>query len=53
MVTLLEKELELEKLKADIEKQEGTSPILLPRDFENISYIVKTANNLPTELRKM
>ena len=47
------KELELEKLKADIEKKEGTSPILLPGDFENISYIVKTANNLPTELRKM
>lgn len=45
------KKLELEKKKAEQETQNGAHRILLPNDFENISYIVKTINDLPSELR--
>lgn len=47
------KKLEIEKLKSEIGKKEGTHSILLPSDFENISYIVKTVNDFPKELRRM
>lgn len=45
------KELEIEKLKAEQEKRQASHHILLPNDFKNISYIVKTPNDLPTEFR--
>ena len=45
------KKLEIEKKKAEQEKQQETHRILLPNDFENISYIIKTINDLPPELR--
>lgn len=45
------KKLEIERLKAEQEKQQECHRILLPDDFENISYIVKTLNDLPIELR--
>lgn len=45
------KKLELEKMKAEQEKQQKDHRILLPDDFEDISYIIKTLNDLPTELR--
>lgn len=45
------KKLEIEKFKSEQEKQQESHRILLPDDFKNISYIVKTINDLPTELR--
>lgn len=48
------KKLEIEKLKSEMEqKNSDANNILLPTDFKNISYIVKTYNDLPKELRKM
>lgn len=48
------KKLEIEKLKSEMEhKNSNSHSILLPSDFQNISYIVKTYNDLPKELRKM
>lgn len=45
------KKLELEKRKAEQQKQQESHSILLPNDIKNISYIIKTINDLPTELR--
>lgn len=45
------KNLEIEKLKEEQKKRQEAQRILLPNDFEDISYIVKTINDLPTELR--
>lgn len=45
------KKLEIEKLKSEQEKQQESRRILLPDDFDNISYIIKTINDLPPELR--
>ena len=45
------KKIEIEKMKAEQKRQQDTHHILLPSDFENISYIVKTINDLPKELR--
>ncbi len=45
------KKLEIEKMKKEQKSLEKSSHILLPNDFENISYIVKTINDLPKELR--
>lgn len=47
------KKLEIEKLKSEIGKKEETHSILLPSDFDNITYIIKTAADFPKELRKM
>ncbi|MCM1540706.1 MAG: pentapeptide repeat-containing protein [Blautia sp.] len=43
--------IEIEKMKAEQEKQQKIHHILLPDDFEKISYIVKPIHNLPSELR--
>lgn len=48
------KKLEIEKTKIELEQKNPNShSILLPSDFKNISYVVKTYNDLPKELRKM
>lgn len=48
------KRLEIEKMESDLEnKVSNTKSILLPSDFNNISYTVKTYNDLPKELRRM
>ena len=47
------KKLEIEKLKNELDNSKNHNSILLPSDFNNISYIVKTANDLPNELRRL
>lgn len=41
----------IEKLKAEQEMQQKSQHILLPSDFKSISYLTKTINDLPIELR--
>ena len=43
--------LEIEKLKAEQEMRQRSHHILLPSDFQSISYLTKTMNDLPIELR--
>lgn len=48
------KKLEIEKMKSELDKTNSKeSTILLPSDFDSISYTVKTYNDLPKDLRKM
>lgn len=41
----------IEKLKAEQEMRQKSQHILLPSDFKSISYLTKTINDLPIELR--
>ena len=45
------KKWEIEKLKAEQEMRQRSHHILLPSDFQSISYLTKAMNDLPIELR--
>ena len=46
------KKLEIEKLKKELDNPQTSNTILLQNDFNNISYLVRTINDLPNELRR-